>query len=102
MSIQKSKHRYRLKIVRNGTVTTDEEQVRNCDLYGGGLDVWPGFLPMSKVGKKEKYIIEITYLGEVQFKKPYAARVATQQRNSQRTQAAYAKAEKEEQKRLRF
>ena len=90
MTIQQSKQRYKIKITRksDGAILRDNE---GTDSYGGA---WPGQIPIpQKVGATETYTIRVQYLGEHQFKVPYAKRLAVQKKNEERAEKARIKME---------
>jgi hypothetical protein len=78
MAIQKSKSRIRIKVINKRTrkVVSDYE---NTGSYGAFVH-----LPMpTKMGAPDNYVVEVEYLGEHQFKTPYAKRLAAQQKNEE-------------------
>jgi hypothetical protein len=73
MAIQPSKPRIRVKVVHKKTRRVLQD--RECSYTYAHI-------PMpTTIGVRETYIVEVEYVGDHQYKQPYAKRLAAQQRN---------------------
>lgn len=85
MAIQQAKQRYRVRVLDKASkaVLSDGEQ-------NGTYGAFVHLAVPKTIGVPDKYIVEIEYLGDHQFKQPYAKRLAAQQRNDERAKKAEA------------
>lgn len=83
MAIQQAKKRYRVivKDKESGKVIKDEEQTST---YGVHIGSWntPGLTP-TVLGAPQSFVVTVEYVGDFQYKQPYAKRLAAQQRNDE-------------------
>jgi hypothetical protein len=88
MAIQQSKKRYRviIKDKKSGRVLSDEEQTSTYGVFIHGLTP-------SSLRVPESYIVTVEYVGDHQFKVPYARRLAAQKKNEERAEKARIKME---------
>jgi hypothetical protein len=76
MTIQQSKKRYRVRTLdkKSGTVISDNESSW----------AYAQIPTPATIGVTYKLIVEVTYLGDHQYKQPYAKRLAVQQKNEEK------------------
>jgi|HubBroStandDraft_5_1064220.scaffolds.fasta_scaffold73488_2 hypothetical protein len=78
MPIQQVRKRYRVIIrdKKSGQVLTDAEQTSTYGVFIRGLTP-------TLLGVPQSYVVTVEYVGDYQFKSPYAKRLAAQQRNEE-------------------
>lgn len=78
MAIQQAKKRYRVivKDKKSGRVLSDVEQSSTYGVFIHGLTP-------QRLQVPESYIVTVEYVGDHQYKQPYAKRLAAQQRNEE-------------------
>lgn len=93
MSVQQSKKFYRIivKDKKTGRVISDEEQRNNVFLGSWNH----GFLIPQHLQAPQSFIMTVEFLREEHYKKPYAARLAAQQKGQNKAKVISAARQKE-------